>query len=96
MSTYSLSFAELQVASGDMLRIASQINEFLEELQTGTMKAILEWESVARDEFDSQRVIWAKGASDMTVQAQNAKLALDNILAEYQHGEDVGIKIWAR
>ena len=96
MSTYSLSFSELETAANEMVQIASKINQFLEELQTGTMKAILEWESVARDEFDAQRAVWAQGASDMTVQAQNAKAALDQILAEYQHGEDVGIKIWAR
>jgi uncharacterized protein YukE len=96
MATYSLTFSELETAAGDMSRISSQINDFLQQLQTGTMKAIVEWESGARDEFDSQRSIWAKAASDMTVQAAHAQAALQNIIAEYANGENVGIKIWAR
>ena len=60
------------------------------------MRAIIEWESVARDEFDSQRAIWAQGASDMTVQAANAQAALQNIIQEYGNGETAGQKIWAR
>lgn len=96
MATYSLTFSELETAAGDMSRISSQINDFLQQLQTGTLQAITEWESGARDEFDSQRSIWANAASDMTVQAANAQAALSNIITEYGNGETTGIKIWSR
>jgi WXG100 family type VII secretion target len=96
MATYSLTFGELETAASDMSRISSQISNFLQELQTGTMQSIMEWESVARDEFDSQRSIWAQAAADMTTQAANAQAALQNIITEYQNGENVGIKIWNR
>jgi uncharacterized protein YukE len=96
MATYSLTFATLEDAASQMNQISQQINQFLQELQTGTMQAILEWESVARDEFDSQRAIWAKGAADMTVQAQQAQAALNNIISTYGDGERAGQKLWAR
>jgi uncharacterized protein YukE len=95
MATYSVFFSEIETEAGNMSKITAQINNFLQELQTGTMKAIIEWESVAADEFNNQRAIWAQGASDMTVQAANAQTALQNIIAEYAQGENVGVQIWA-
>lgn len=94
MSDYSLHFDGLQDAVSQMGTISRQLNQFLEELQTGTLSAIIEWESVARDEFDAQRNVWARGAADMTVQAANAQKSLDTIIANYSAGERAGYGIW--
>ncbi|MBC9730527.1 WXG100 family type VII secretion target [Streptomyces sp. TRM68367] len=96
MSTYSLTFTELENAVTSMGQISQQIEDFLTELQTGTMQAILEWESVARDEFDQQRAVWGQAAKDMATQAVQAQAALDNIVGCYGDGERAGQKIWAR
>lgn len=93
---YSLSFSGLEEAVTQMGTISRQINDFLDELQTGTLRSIIEWESGARDLFDQQRNIWAKGAADMTTQAQNAQLALNEIIGHYAHGEQVGTSLWNR
>ena len=94
--TYSLQFDGLTQAVEEINSISRQINEFLEELQNGTMKAILLWESGARDLFDSQRSVWNAGATDMATQATNAQNALREIMDHYAHGERRGYDIWNR
>lgn len=94
MADYSLSFAGLENAVSEMNRISSQIESFLNELQNGTMKSILEWESGARDLFDQQRAVWEQGANDMVTQAHNAQTALSHIHGHYVDGENGGCKIW--
>jgi len=96
MADYSLQFDGLESAVTEMSRISNQINDFLEELQSGTMQAITEWESGARDLFDSQRSVWATAANDMTVQAANAQNSLTQIIGQYADGERSGVNIWNR
>ncbi|KUO05517.1 WXG100 family type VII secretion target [Streptomyces caeruleatus] len=96
MSDYSVQFAPLEDAVMQMGRISAQINDFLGELQNGTMKAIIEWESGARDLFDEQRNIWARAATDMTVQASNAQVSLGKIIAQYAEAERTGVSYWSR
>lgn len=96
MADYSLQFDGLDSAVADMGRISQQINDFLQELQTGTLQAITEWESGARDLFDGQRVVWARAAADMTTQAANAQAALTEITGHYADGERAGYNIWNR
>jgi uncharacterized protein YukE len=96
MADYSLQFDGLETAVSEMGRISTQINNFLEELQSGTLQSIVEWESGARDEFDGQRAVWARAAADMTQQAANAQNALTQIIGTYSNGEQQGMKIWAR
>jgi uncharacterized protein YukE len=96
MATYSLTATTLEDAANQMTAISGRINTFLQELQTGTMRAILEWESVARDEFDQQRNLWANGAKEMTQQAAVAQSHLSQILQEYAAAEAAGQKIWSR
>ncbi|MGW2525011.1 WXG100 family type VII secretion target [Streptomyces sp. NPDC001617] len=93
---YSLHFDGLESATTEMRQISSQIESFLQELQSGTMKAILLWESGARDLFDHQRNLWANGAEDMTRQAQAAQAALNEIIQHYADGERTGVSIWNR
>ncbi|MFI7499924.1 WXG100 family type VII secretion target [Streptomyces sp. NPDC049687] len=94
MIDYSLEFSGLEEAAGQMVTISRQLSSFLEDLQTGTMKSILNWESGARDLFDSQRNIWAQGAADMTTQADNAAAALRTIIEHYAAGERAGYAMW--
>ena len=94
MADYSLSFAGLENAVSEMNSISKQIEGFLNDLQTGTMKSILEWESGARDLFDQQRQVWEQGANDMVTQAVNAQSALNQIRDHYADGENGGVKIW--
>ncbi|WP_328779549.1 WXG100 family type VII secretion target [Streptomyces canus] len=94
MPDYSLHFDGLDTAAAEMTKISSQINDFLQELQTGTLNSIIEWESGARDEFDGQRNIWANAAADMTTQAANAQTALQAIIGHYADGERAGYGIW--
>jgi WXG100 family type VII secretion target len=96
MADYSLSFDGLENAVMEMGKISGQIQEFLQELQTGTMKSIIEWESGARDLFDQQRNIWSKGAEDMVTQAAAAQQALNQITGHYADGERSGVHIWNR
>lgn len=96
MADYSLQFDGLQQTIGDMDRISTQIADFLSELQTGTMQAIVEWESGARDLFDSQRGEWSQGATDMRDQALKAKIVLNEIMGHYAAGERAGQSIWNR
>ncbi|MFF4799272.1 WXG100 family type VII secretion target [Streptomyces sp. NPDC001351] len=96
MADYSLQFDGLEQAVTQMGTISRQINDFLQELQTGTMKSIIEWESGARDLFDQQRTIWAQGAADMATQAVNAQNALNQITGHYADGERSGVNIWSR
>ena len=93
---YSVQFEPLEEAVTQMGTISKQINDFLEELQTGTLQAITEWESGARDLFDQQRNVWAKAAGDMTVQAANAQTALAGIIAQYAGAERTGVSLWNR
>ncbi|WP_405467271.1 WXG100 family type VII secretion target [Streptomyces canus] len=96
MADYSLQFDGLESAVGEISSISTSINNFLEELQTGTMRAIVEWESGARDLFDGQRNVWATAAADMTTQAANAQAALAEIIEHYADGERAGYSIWNR
>ena len=96
MADYSLHFDGLEGAVADMSRISTSISDFLEQLQSGTMQAIVEWESGARDLFDNQRNIWATAAADMTTQAANAQNALNAIIGNYADGERAGYTIWNR
>ncbi|RPF37997.1 WXG100 family type VII secretion target [Streptomyces sp. TLI_185] len=96
MADYSLQFDGLEQAVTQMGTISRQINDFLQELQSGTMKSIVEWESGARDLFDQQRSIWATGAADMATQAVNAQNALNQITGHYADGERSGVNIWNR
>ncbi|MGW1029002.1 WXG100 family type VII secretion target [Streptomyces sp. NPDC002577] len=96
MADYSLHFDGLEGAVAEMSKISTAINDFLQELQTGTLQAITEWESGARDEFDSQRNVWAQAAADMTTQAANAQNALTEIIGHYADGERAGYTIWNR
>lgn len=96
MADYSLQFDGLESAVADMGRISTAINDFLQELQTGTMQSIVEWESGARDLFDGQRNVWARAAADMTTQATNAQNALNEIISHYADGERSGYNIWNR
>ncbi|MEH0581024.1 MULTISPECIES: WXG100 family type VII secretion target [Streptomyces] len=96
MADYSLQFDGLEETVTQMNKIAGEISNFLTELQTGTMQAIMEWESGARDLFDASRTEWARAATDMTTQAQNAQIALSAIIGHYSDGERAGATIWNR
>ncbi|QKZ15965.1 WXG100 family type VII secretion target [Streptomyces chartreusis] len=96
MADYSLQFDGLETAVTEMGRISRQLNDFLQELQTGTMQAITEWESGARDLFDGQRAVWSRAAADMNTQATNAQNSLNQIIAQYADGERAGVNIWNR
>jgi uncharacterized protein YukE len=96
MADYSLHFDGLEGAVTEMSKISAQLNDFLQELQTGTLQAITEWESGARDLFDGQRNVWARAAADMNTQATNAQAALTEIISHYADGERSGYQIWNR
>lgn len=96
MATYSLSFAGLEETVQQIGTISTQIEDTLTQLNSGTLRAITEWESGARTEFDNTRAVWSQAASDMVTQAHAAQVALNAIIAEYGNGENYGIKLWNR
>jgi uncharacterized protein YukE len=92
--TYSLDFAGLEETVIAIGKISNSINSLLEQLESGTLRAILDWESGAREEFDNHRANWSKAAADMSVQAASAQSALSSITGTYSDGEHAAWKLW--
>lgn len=92
---YAADFAPLESAATEMLVISAWVKSLNDELAQGTLRAVLDLDSVAKDVFDQRKAEWDEATGDMSVQADEANRALDEILRLYGSGGRLGTQLWA-
>ncbi|MEU2778028.1 WXG100 family type VII secretion target [Streptomyces sp. NPDC007162] len=94
MTTYQVSFEQMEFVGGEMDAITQQIQRTLTDLDDGSKQSLAEWSSDARDAYNIAKAKWDAAAAEMQKQAVAARQALGHIDDYYQHGEKYGTQIW--
>ena len=96
MPTYAVNFATMQTVASEMQMNARQILQMNEELEHGSMQALVEWESPAKDLFDQRRREWIALANEMSRKADQAQALLGEMNGSYASAQNFGVQLWDR
>jgi WXG100 family type VII secretion target len=94
MTTYEVSFSQMEFVAGEMDTITKNIQQMISNLDDSSKQRLAEWSSDARETYNIAKAQWDAAAEAMQQQSRAATAALGTITEHYVHGEKYGVNLW--
>jgi uncharacterized protein YukE len=94
MTTYQVSFQQMEFVGGEMEAIVRNIAATLQSLDEASKSSLANWESSTREAYNIAKAKWDQAAFAMQQQADMAVQSLGQINEFYTGGEKYGVSLW--
>lgn len=93
--TYTFNFTMAEETLSQMSSISNAITTMLSDLETSVQASLTEWNSTARDQYNTAKATWDAAAARMPAALARGQQALQTISEGYGNAEAVGVQMWS-